>query len=120
MSNSLPPSRLRRPPSGGVHSKKWLERLPTSPTANNDEIMNYLRFLLKHQTNCELQTCSLCHTLMRICEMVGHHIFSATLFGVDIHTGTKGAIVLPAILVDGVLERLHGSPEFASAAIERQ
>jgi hypothetical protein len=40
--------------------------------------------------------------------------------GEDFVPHTQGAIVIHAILVDGMIERIEGSPEFADAEIGRR
>ena len=46
----------------------------------NDEVKEYLRFLLDHNEGCRTEGCVLCLTLNNVCEQLRLQIFSGPVF----------------------------------------
>jgi hypothetical protein len=48
--------------------------------SGSEDVKDYLRFLLDHNTECKKDGCISCLTLNNVCEQLRYHIFSGPLF----------------------------------------
>lgn len=48
--------------------------------SSDREIIEYLRFLVDHETDCTLDTCPVCSTLTNICELATSLLFSIRFY----------------------------------------
>jgi hypothetical protein len=48
--------------------------------ASDREIVAYLRFLVDHESQCDLEVCPVCSTLTGICELAGSLLFSIRFY----------------------------------------
>lgn len=58
-------------------------------SGDDDEVKEYLRYLLDHNAECRTEGCLSCLTLNNVCEQLRYHIFSGPVFP-EIMTSTTG------------------------------
>jgi hypothetical protein len=49
-------------------------------SGDDDEVKEYLRYLLDHNAECRTEGCISCLTLYNACEQLRNHIFSGPVF----------------------------------------
>jgi hypothetical protein len=50
------------------------------PVSGDNEMRDYLRYILNHSANCRIVGCASCLILSSVCEQLRHQIFSGPVF----------------------------------------